>query len=235
MKKIILLLTAFVFIKASAQTADEVIQKYATATGGLEHFKAIKTLKLAGTVSAQGNEFPLTVQIINGKAIRTDVTIMDKTIISAYKDGVGWKINPFQGSDAAVDVTGNELNDLKTQSFVASQLMDYKARGFTVELQGQEDVEGAKAYKIKLVTDDKREYTYFIDATTSMLIKSINSSTVMGQDMLVETYYKDVKDFSGLKFSTSRTQKANGQELQELHFDKFEIDPAIDEKVFDKH
>lgn len=234
MKKIFLLLTAFVFIKASAQTADEVIQKYAAAVGGLENFKAIKTLKLSGSVSAQGNEFPLIVQIINGKAIRTDVTVMDKTIVSAYKDGAGWKINPFQGADAAVDVTGNELYDLRTQCFVASQLMDYKARGLSIELQGQEDVDGAKAYKIKLVADDKREYTYFIDATTYMVIKSINSTNMMGQDMLVETYYTDVKDFNGLKFSTSRTQKANGQALQDLHFDKIEINPAIDEKVFNK-
>ena len=47
MQKIFVLLFAFVFIKANAQTVDEIVQKYATAMGGLENFKKIKTAKLA--------------------------------------------------------------------------------------------------------------------------------------------------------------------------------------------
>ena len=78
MKKLFVLLFAFASIKVHSQTVDEIVQKYANAAGGLENFKKIKTAKFSGTASAQGNQFPLTVQIINGRAMRTDVDVMKR-------------------------------------------------------------------------------------------------------------------------------------------------------------
>jgi hypothetical protein len=234
MKKIFVLLFAFAFLKVNAQTVDEIVQKYATAMGGLENFKKIKTAKFTGTASAQGNEFPLTVQIINGRAMRTDVEVMGKTVINAYKDGKGWKINPYAGAETATDATPEELNEFKIQGSLVSQLMDYKDHSWKAELLGQEDVQGVKAYKIKLTTDTDKPTTYFIDANTFMLIKTIGTRNLMGQEMELEAYYSDVKDIGNIKFSMTRSVQSGGQTLQEVHFDKVELDVPIDEKIFDK-
>ena len=221
-------------MKANAQTIDEIIQKYANTMGGLDNFKKIKTAKLTGTVTTQGNDLPITVQIINGRAMRTDVEVMGQTVVNCYKDGKGWKINPYAGAPSATDVTGTELNEFKNQSFLTSQLMDYKARGYKAELLGQEDVDGNKAYKIQLTAEDNKTTTYYIDLATSLLTKTIGTRNMMGQDMELETYYSDVKDFNNLKFSMSRTIKSGGQTVQEVHFDKIELDVPVDEKIFDK-
>lgn len=234
MKKILILLFAFIFIKAHAQTVDDIIQKYSNAMGGLDNFKKIKTAKLTGTAIAQGNDFPLTVQIINGKAMRTDVQVMGQAIVNCYKDDKGWKINPYDGAATATDVTGEELNEFKDESFLANELMDYKARGYTPELQGQEGVDGVKAYKIKLTKEGGKTDTYYIDPTTYLVIKFVGSRSVMGQDMELETYFTDVKDVGNLKFSMSRKVNAGGQTIQEVHFDKVELDVAVDDKIFDK-
>ena len=234
MKKIFVLLFALVFIKAHSQTVDEIVQKYANAAGGLDNFKKIKTAKFTGTASAQGNEFPLTVQIINGRAMRTDVEVMGQTVTNAYKDGKGWKINPFAGAPTATDATPDELNEFKIQGSLTSQLMDYKDRGYKTELLGQEDVAGAKTYKIKLTADDNKTTTYFIDASTYMLVKTIGMRSLMGQEMELETFYSDAKDVSNIKFSMTRSVHSGGQTLQEVHFDKVDLDVPIDEKIFDK-
>src|SRR5437773_7415325 len=126
MKKIFFALLALAFLKANSQTAvtantsssaDNVIQKYATAMGGLDNFNKIKTAKLTGTVTVQGMDLPITIQIINGRAVRSDVEAMGQSVTSSYKDGKGWNINPFIGVTTATDVTGAELNDLKSQTF----------------------------------------------------------------------------------------------------------------------
>ncbi len=234
MKKLLIVLLAFAFMTAQAQTADDIIQKYSNAMGGLDNFKKLKTAKFSGTVSTQGNDLPITIQIINGRAMRSDVEVMGQTITNSYKDGKGWKINPLAGVPSVTDVNGTELNELKVQSFLASQLMDYKARGYKVELSGQEDVDGTKAYKIKLTTEDNKTITYYIAPTSFMLIKSVGTRNLMGQDMEIEIYYSDIKDFGNLKFSLSRSQKMNGQVFQEVHFDKLELDVPVDEKIFDK-
>ena len=235
MKKIIFAILSFAFVSAKAQTVDDVIQKYSKAMGGLAAFNAVKTMKTTGTITTQGVDLSLTSQIINGKAVRTDVQAMGQSVINAYKDGKGWKINPFAGVTTITDMTPEELIDFKSQSMIASQLMDYKARGHKVELQGQEDVEGAKTYKIKLTNkDDNKVTTYFISVTDNIIVKSVSTRQVQGQDIEIETFYSDIKDFNGLKFPMVRIQKMQGQVFQEIKIATIEFNVPIDEKIFDK-
>jgi len=236
MKNIFLGLALLSVVSARPQTADEIIKKYADAMGGLENFKKVKTFKMSGNVNTQGMDLPITVQIINGSAVRTEVNIesMGQKVINVYKDGKGWKINPFAGATSATDLSAAELNDLKMQSFLANQLMDYKARNGKVELQGQEDVNGTKAFKIKFTGDNNKVTTYYINTTSFVPVKAVSTRDIMGQDTEVETYFGDVKDVEGLKFNTSLVQKISGQTFQEIHFDKLELNVPIDAKIFDK-
>jgi hypothetical protein len=244
MKKLFFVLLAFAFATAQAQTADDIIQKYANAMGGLDNFKKIKTAKLIGTVSVQENELPITVQIINGKAMRTDVEAMGNDVVNCYKDGAGWKINPFAAEPGATDATAEELNEFKNQSSLANQLMDYKARGYKAELVGQEDVNGSKAYKIKLTTEGNKIDTYYIDSVTYMFIRFVGTRNLMGQDVELQSDFGDIKDVNGLKFSSSTTVKSGGliltgssklnATIEKVHFDKIELDVPVDEKIFNK-
>jgi hypothetical protein len=233
MKRFFLVLSLLGSILVNGQTVDEVIQKYTAAMGGLETFNKIQTLKMTGNVTAQGMEMALTVQVVNGKSLRTDVVVNGQSIINVYDNGKGWKINPFAGAPTATEVTGEEFNDFKAQSMLASQLMDYKARGHKVELSGQEDIEGIKAYKIILTAkEDGRTSTYYINTTDFTPIKQISKRTMQGQEYDVETYFSDFKDFSGIKVSMTRIQKVEGQVIQELHFSNVELNIPIDQKTF---
>ena len=235
MKKIFFAILSLAFVSTNAQTVDDVIQKYSKAMGGLAAFNAIKTMKTTGTITTQGVDLALTSQIINGKAVRSDVQAMGQSVINSYKDGKGWKINPFAGVTTITDMTPEELIDFKSQSMIANQLMDYKARGHKVELQGQEDVEGVKTYKIKLTNkDDNKVTTYFISVTNNTIVKSVSTRQLQGQDIEIETFYSDIKDFNGLKFPMVRTQKMQGQVFQEIKIATIEFNVPIDEKIFDK-
>jgi hypothetical protein len=234
MKKIFLILLGFTFLSAGAQTADEVIQKYSANLGGLEAFNKIKTAKFSGNVSAQGNDLPITIQVVNGKAVRSDVEVMGNQIITVYNNGKGWKQNAFAGAATPTEMTAAELPEVKTQSMMASSLMDYKARGHQVELAGQEEVEGVKTFKIKLTTkEDGKVSTYYISAADYTLIKSTTDRDMQGQTVSVETWYSDLKEINGLKFFMMRSQKIEGQEFQSIKMDKVELNVPVDEKIFD--
>ena len=233
MKKIFAILICLVSISAFSQSVDEIIQKYAANMGGLDAFNKISSAKLSGTLTSQGNEFPLTTQLINGKAMRTDVDIMGQTVSNCYFNGKGWKINPLAGVTSPTEITGNELYDFKIQSSMASQLMDYKARGHQVEKLGEETTDGIKAFKIKLTSkDDSKVTTYYISTADYTLIKSVTSRQIQGQDMDVETYYSDLKDIGGVKFFMARDSKIEGEVFQSIKFEKIELNVAIDEKIF---
>ena len=233
MKKTLFILFCLVSLSGFSQSVEEVIQKYTLYMGGLDAFNKISSAKLSGTLTSQGNEFPLTTQLINGKAMRTDVDIMGQTVSNCYFNGKGWKINPLAGVTSPTEITGNELYDFKIQSSMASQLMDYKARGHQVEKLGDETTDGIKAFKIKLTSkDDSKVTTYYISTADYKLIKSITSRQIQGQDMDVETYYSDLKDIGGVNFFMTRDSKIEGEVFQSIKFEKIELNLAIDEKIF---
>jgi hypothetical protein len=234
MKKFFFALLSFAWLTAGAQTVDDVIQKYAANLGGLDAFNKIKTVKMTGTFSTQGMDLPMTIQMVNGKAVRTDVEAMGSQVINVYNNGKGWKQNPFAGAPSPTEATGTELNDMKTQSMLAPMLMDYKARGHQVELQGQVDVKGVKAYKVKLTNkDDGKITTYYINAADYSLIKSETDRDIQGQNVTIESWFSDLKEFNGIKIYMTRVQKIDGEEFQSTKLDKIELNVAIDEKIFD--
>lgn len=233
MKKFFFALLGFVFVSASAQTADEVIQKYAATMGGLEAFNKVTTAKMTGTLTTQGQALTFTTQIINGKAMRTDVDVMGQIVNNVYNNGKGWKINPFAGATTATEATGAELIGFKTQASLANNLMDYKNRGHQVELLGQEDVDGVKIFKIKLTgKEDARITTYFINTISNLLVKSITKREIAGTEYDAETFYSDLKEMNGLKFCMHFTQKIDGKAFQEVTYEKIELNIGVDEKIF---
>jgi hypothetical protein len=212
MKKLFIAPLCFTFLSANAQTINEVVQQYSANMGGLDSLNKVSTAKFTGTLNTQGNDFPFTTQVINGKAMRTDVEVMGQSVNNVYNNGKGWKINPFAGAATTTEVTGNELATLKVQASLANNLMDYKSRGHQAELLGQEDIEGVKAFKIKLTSkDDGKITTYFISTASYLLVKSIGKREIAGNEFDVETFYSDMKDVDGLKFCMQFIQKIEGQ------------------------
>ena len=234
MKKILIAVIGFSMLSANAQTADDVILKYSANMGGLEAFNKITSAKMTGTYSTQGNDLPLTVQILNGKAMRTDVDVMGQSVTNVYLNGKGWKVNPFSGITTPTEVTGTELNDFKMQSSLVNQLMDYKAKGHQVEMQGEETVEGIKTFKLKLTNkDDGKATTFFISIADYTLIKSATNRNIQGQDMEVESFYSDLKEIGGVKFFMTRDSKVEGQTFQTIKYDLIALNVPIDEKIFE--
>ncbi|MBN8688353.1 MAG: hypothetical protein J0M10_15110 [Chitinophagales bacterium] len=235
MKQVLTALFSILLFTANAQTADEIVQKNIQSMGGLELLSNITTYKITGNVTGNGVDMPLTTQVINGKSFRTDIDVMGQSIVMVYHNGAGWTINPFTGATEATDITGAQLYDLKSQAGLVSNLMDYKNRGHQLELQGTEEVEGVKTYKLRLTAkEDGRVFTYFISQTDFTVVKSVTKREIQGQEIDVENYFSNYKVTDGVKFAFSRSQKVEGQVLQEMHIEKVELNIPLDEAIFKK-
>lgn len=235
MKKLFCIVLLFISISINAQTADEVVEKYITAMGGLDAFKKVNTVKMTGILITQGNNLPMTTQIVQGKAMRTDVKVAAQTITNVYNNGKGWKVNPLGGTPTPTDVTGTELNSFKSQATLINLLMNYKEQGHQIELAGQEEVGGIKIFKIKLTNKEDGKVTmYFINSVTNLLNKTVSKKEMQGVETDVETYFTNMRDIDGLKFSMLILQKKQGQIFQQIKWDKIELNTPIDEKIFEK-
>lgn len=234
MKKILFIAACFAFVSSGAQTADEIIQGFTTKIGGLENFNKVKTARITANFNTQGLDLPMTIQIINNRASRTDLDADGKTVTWVYKDGKAWTVNPFAGINSPKELTGQEFSDFKAQSTLASALIDHKARGHQVELQGQEVVEGIKTWKIKFTNKEDGKIIYcFINTTDSLLIKTVADREMQGQTVSTEVWYSDLKEFGGLKFFMTKTSKIDGEIFQTTTFSNVELNVPLDEKIFE--
>lgn len=235
MKKILTIALLLGTVSLYAQTAEEVVKEYTARMGGLEKFKSIKTVKMSGTVSVQGMELPITIQVINGKAVRTDVEVMGSSVISAYKDGKGWKQNAFAGAPDPTDMEVKELEDIEPQIHITNALMDYKATGATIALLGKETVDGKEAFKILCTpSSGKSPTTYYLNSSDYTIIKTVTRTELMGSEVELETHFSNLQEVDGRKFYMGRLQKADGNEFQDIQFKTIELNVPIDESIFTK-
>lgn len=235
MKKLMIAVLSLISASAFSQTADEIVQKYSAAIGGLDGFNKLTSAKMTGTVEIQGLSLPLTLQVLNNKGFRMDVDAMGQQVVTVFYNNEGWKLNPFEGAETATDLSENELKEFKSQATLANPLVDYKSRGHKVELIGQEKVEGVGCYHLKLTAKEDGKVTdYYIGSADYLVIKTVSKKSIQGADTDVETWYSNYKVFNGLTFAMTKTIKVNGNVTQEVNYTNIELNVAVDESIFKK-
>ena len=126
---------------ASAQTADEVIEKHLTAIGGRAALAKVKSRSMTGTIalSTPVGELSGPVEVINqapNKArtlIKLDLTAVgagEMTVDQRFDGTVGIVMDSMQGNR---DISGDQLETMRHATF-PSPFLDYKERGVTAEL-----------------------------------------------------------------------------------------------------
>ncbi|HKP13997.1 MAG TPA: outer membrane lipoprotein-sorting protein, partial [Blastocatellia bacterium] len=167
---------------ASAQTADEVVQKNIEARGGLQKIKAIKSVRATGKLAVEGSgvELAITIQQKRPNAYRMEATFQGQSVIQAYDGETGWQINPFENITEPEKLIGDELRDAREQADFDGPLVDYKAKGHAVELLGKEAVQGKPAYKLKLTLKSGDVRTVYIDAASYLELRVTTTRRVNG-------------------------------------------------------
>jgi hypothetical protein len=168
---------------SAAQTLEEVIEKYANATGGRENWNKIKSIKIESTMKVQGMEIQMNQYQVNCKASRQEIIAMGMKGYSIATDTAGWNFMPFQGQTKPEPFTPDQLKLQKDELCITEKLLTYKEFGYKAEYLGTEDVEGVSCHKIKIIKDEDTERTYYIDPENFLLIKQVSKMKLNGQVM----------------------------------------------------
>lgn len=219
----------FAAISASAQNADEILQKHEKAIGGTENWDKIKTVKMTGSMSMQGMDLGLTQTMILGKAMRTDITVMGITGFTIVTTTQGWMYMPFQGQ-TKVDTMKPEMvmAAQKQLDIKSNQLLDYKTNGTRAEYVGTDTVNGNTCFKIKFTDKEGNESTSYFDKNTYYLVRTENKLKSDSEEMEVAVLYDKYKKMDeGVVMPMSVT--AQGAEIT---FTSIELNKPVDEKVF---
>jgi hypothetical protein len=232
MKKIntLLFVVTTLFTSAlEAQTADEIISKHIEAIGGIEKLSQVKSVYTENSMDIMGNQAPVIEYLLEGKGFKSETEFNGSKIINCFTDKGGWLINPMAGGTNAQAMPEEIYKAGKSQIYIGGALLNYVAKGNTIELLGKEE----NNYKLKVI-NGTTESIYFIDASTNYITKTTTKGEMMGQTVEVVTTFSDHKktDF-GIVLPHARAIDLGGFALS-AKVTKLEVNKEIDPKIFDQ-
>lgn len=211
-----------------AQTADEIVAKNIAAKGGEAKLKAVQTLRQTGTITLQGQTAQLMTVSKRPNLSRQDISIMGTTITMAFDGTKAWMMNPMIGAEP-VEMPAEQAEMIKDQADIDGPLMDYKAKGSTVELVGLEDANGRKAFHLRITRKGLPPTELFIDSQNYLDVKAV---TVVPGSGTMEVAFSDYRSIDGMMVPFTVKSSAAGMTLSELKLDKVEFNVTLPADAF---
>ncbi|MGA0414392.1 MAG: outer membrane lipoprotein-sorting protein [Flavobacteriaceae bacterium] len=224
-----------------AQDLDEILDNYFENTGGRAQWEALEGIKMTAKINQMGMEIPLEIiQLKSGKQM-TVINFQGQQIKQGVFDGqVLWSINMMtqkaeKSDQETTDNIKREMGDFP------DPFLNYQAKGYTAELLGTEEIDGAECFKIKLTkkplivdgqkVDNVSFYYFDMDNFVPIAVQS-EIKAGPGKGQMSEVKMSDYQEVSGYYFPFSMIQGLKGQEGQAITFDQIEVNPQVDEAEF---
>lgn len=220
----------------SAQTADEIINNYLENTGSKAAWGKLEGVKMTATANAQGMEIPVEIyQTKDGKQL-VKINFQGQEITQLAFDGeTMWTTNfmtmqPEKSDAESTENLKKQINDFP------SPFLNYKEKGYSVELMGKETKEGTETFKLKLTqspimvdgVEQPNVTYYFFD--TENFVPIVTESEITQGPMKGQTNVSTMSDYQevgGLYFPFALSMSGQAIQLKDI-----ELNPTIDKAMF---
>ncbi len=219
-----------------AQNVDEIIAKHLEAIGGLDHIKAIKSMRMTGkmVMGSMGIEGTVTRTIKRPNNIRMDIGFQGQNMVSAYDGKTAWQIVPFMGDPKPHPMPEDQAKQMIREADFDGPLVDYKEKGHKVEFVGKAEVEGTEALKLKVTLKDGDVFYAFLDPEYYVELKRVTTqkNRQTGMDVEVQTFFSDYKEVAGVMIPHALRIKGTGPGEVNFTVEKVEVNVDLDDALF---
>jgi outer membrane lipoprotein-sorting protein len=222
---------------AFAYTASELAAKNIAAKGGIDKLNAIQSLRLSGKLLVNGGavEIGYLMLVKRPDAIRYEAQLQGLTQVQAYDGTQAWQINPFQGRKDPQKLSADDAKGLGEDAVdFAGPLVDYQAKGYTLDYLGTEDIDGTEAHKLR-VTRPNGDVTYvYLDPDYFLELRTVNRRIEHGIPIETITDYGDYEKVNGVYLAFAQESYHKGSSArQKLQVDKAEANVTADKSMFE--
>ena len=212
-------------------SAEDVLKAYVKATGGLEKYKAVKTMSAQGTVSIPqaGIEGKIDMlQVVPNKVrVNTELTGLG-TIKQGSNGKTAWELSAIAGPRV---LKGEEAKQLMEE---ANMKKTYQPQSYYKEMKcvGVEEIDGDRCYKIELTKPNGSLQTDFYSVESKLLVKSIAEVVTNMGEMKISAQASDYRDVGGVKMPFKMEQLLPNGISQIIEMDKVQFNVEIPEDAF---
>jgi len=165
---------------------------------------------------------------------RLEIEFRGETAVQVYNGTEGWKVRPFLNRHEVEPFSAEELKASATQQPLDGALIDYAAKGTTIEVEGIEPVEGQPAYKLKLTLKNGQVLHDWVDASSFLEVRIEGTPRKLdGKYHPVFVYMRDYRPVNGLMIPHLLETAVQGvQRTEKIQVEKVEVNPQLEESRF---
>ena len=177
---------------------EELIEKNINARGGYEKLKAVKSLKITAKYIQGGRETPLILTIKRPNFVHAKVLFPTSPLICGYDGKTAWWFDRARISEPQILPAEEALIFTRYADF-GDLFVDYEQKGQKTELIGIEDLDGQKAHKLKITSQNGIIRYVYLDAGNFLNVKESYKSK-NEKDFCLEIIFKDFRAVDGVMF-----------------------------------
>jgi hypothetical protein len=216
-------------------TVDALVAKNIEAKGGIDALHAVQSLRLKGKMLVNQGQLELAYTQTKRRPgqVRSEATLQGMTLVQAYDGTEGWKISPFGGRKDPEKMSVDDAKSLVEDADIDGPLVDWKAKGSTVEYLGPEDVDGTLAHKLKVTRKTGDVCYVYLDPDYFLEIRILSQRIEQGAQVEVETDLGDYEKIAGVFYPFSIEAGPKGStDKQKIILEKAEANIPADETEF---
>jgi len=218
---------------AAAQTADEIVAKHIEAIGGVKRMQAVKSELTIGIAEINGDKIRISYLRKRPHKVRSELSTHGITQIQAYDGHQGWQVTPIKKDPELL--TGDDLDDLRNDDGIDGPLVNYKEKGYRIELIGKEKTEGADTYNLKLTSKEGKVSNSYIDTGTFLEVKNVTTVKHKAGEEIVERVTGDWRPVDGVMYAyfTELRQRGRPEQTVKIKIEKVELNGPAEDSLFE--
>jgi outer membrane lipoprotein-sorting protein len=211
---------------AHAQLGHEIARKHAARAG--DRLAALTGLRAEGRTFINDEVVPFTMIAKRPNRLRVESFTPRRRAVEVY-DGTNppWVSHTEVRGGRAQDMNAAEAKEFIANADFDGPLVDFAAKGYSVDYAGEEKIEGRAAYKLLLM--DKHDDIFFlwVDAENYEIVKRTSYRVSGSTRVAVETVFKDFRPVGGVLQPHRIETTANGHLLYITLIDRMEANPPV--------
>jgi outer membrane lipoprotein-sorting protein len=228
---------------AQAQTANpdlaQILEQNAAARGGLEAWRKVLTMVWAGhaeRADGTGPRPPFLLEQKRPNLTRFEIVVDKQKSVRVFDGKQGWKVRASaNGRPEVQPYTDDEQRAARDALVIDGPVLDATSKGIALTLDGPDEVEGRKAWRLKAKLPSGATQRVWIDAETFLEVKYDRPARdAAGLPVTAPVYLRNYQTFEGLRmpFIIETGTPGGGAVAHRLVIDRIAINVVLPDGMF---
>lgn len=181
---------------SSDVTAQQVIDNYLEAIGGVDKLKSVTDLTVRMSTTVQGMALEVINEQMEPGMMHMKVMMNGNAMQEVTYDGEKAKVSQMGNAQT---LEGEQAAGFETQAMIFPE-MNYADMGAELSLEGIETVAEKDAYKVLVTLPDGSKTTQFYEVETGYKVKEVTTQEAQGQTVTQTSTFSDYQEVDGIMF-----------------------------------